>query len=76
MFLAALATPSPDPDLTSAWEVSPGMGGFLAFAVLGVALWLLVWSMSRHLRRVNLNEEQRDERESAEAASPDAARDA
>ncbi len=34
-------------------EVNPGLLGFGVVAVLGVATWLLILSMMRHLRRVD-----------------------
>ena len=36
-------------------SVSPGLLGFLVVALLGVATWLLLRSMTRHLRRVDVS---------------------
>lgn len=38
--------------------VSPGVLGFLVVAALGVATWLLIRSMIRQLRKIDLPEEQ------------------
>lgn len=48
-------------------SISPGIGGFLAFFLLAVALWLLMRSMSGRLRKVRFDEEAEDERRAAEA---------
>ena len=37
-------------------KVSPGLLGFLVFAALGVAVWLLLRSMNRQISRVNFEE--------------------
>lgn len=56
-------------------DVGPGIESFLIAFILAVALLLLLWSMSRHLRRVQvrakLNEEAR--RDGAAASEPEAA---
>ena len=44
-------------------KVNPGLLGFVVVALLGVATWLLIRSMQRHLRKVDFDEG---------AASPDA----
>ena len=36
-------------------RVNPGVLGFLVVALLGVATWLLLKSMTRHLRRVDFD---------------------
>lgn len=57
-------TPDPSPtelDLTSPWVVSPGIEGFMMFAILGVVLALLVWSMTRHIRKANFRAAEREE---------------
>ncbi|MDT0310339.1 hypothetical protein RM780_25815 [Streptomyces sp. DSM 44917] len=38
------------------YTVTPGVLGFIVFAVLGVGVWLLLKSMSRHLRKVAIQE--------------------
>lgn len=38
-------------------KVSPGILGFLVFAVLGGAVWLLLKSMNKHMKRVDFDEE-------------------
>lgn len=38
-------------------KVTPGVLGFLVFAVIGVAVWVLMKSMSRHMNRVDFDEE-------------------
>ncbi|NHC45814.1 hypothetical protein [Motilibacter aurantiacus] len=37
-------------------KITPGLTGFLLFALLGAALWLLIRSMNRHLGRVRFEE--------------------
>ncbi|MGW7518337.1 hypothetical protein ACWGJ2_22405 [Streptomyces sp. NPDC054796] len=37
-------------------KVTPGVLGFLVFAVIGVAVWMLMKSMNRHMNRVNFEE--------------------
>jgi hypothetical protein len=41
-------------------KVNPGALGFIVVALLGVATWLLIKSMNRHLRRVNIPAEPED----------------
>lgn len=61
--------PSPSPSSDTApleiWDASPGLQGFLyGFFVLGIALALLMWSMTRHLRKLrHLAEQERAERD-------------
>lgn len=38
------------------YTVTPGILGFIVFAVLGVAVWILLRSMSRHLGRIDFEE--------------------
>lgn len=45
--------------------VSPGLGGFLAFFFLAIALWLLVRNMTTRLQRLRFREE-REEQERAQ----------
>lgn len=51
-------------------SVSPGIGGFLAFFLLAVALWLLMRSMIGHLRNVKYLEEVEEERAARDAGEP------
>ncbi|GAB2802220.1 hypothetical protein [Streptomyces daliensis] len=37
-------------------KVTPGVLGFLVFAVIGVAVWMLMKSMNRHMNRVDFEE--------------------
>ncbi len=53
-------TPSPTIDLNSAWDVSPGIEGFLAFFILAVVLVLLVRSMLTHVRKANFRAAERE----------------
>lgn len=48
-------------------SVSPGIGGFLAFFLLAIALWLLMRNMNSRLRNVRYLEEAEDERRETEA---------
>lgn len=69
--LVPLVTPTPGPgpgsgpesgpDLSSPWVVSPGIEGFIMFAILGLALWGLIASMVRHIRKVNFRAAEREE---------------
>lgn len=46
-------------DVVFAYEknnVNPGLLGFVVVALLGVATWLLIRSMQRHLRKVDFDE--------------------
>ncbi|MCF3105599.1 hypothetical protein IPZ58_28990 [Streptomyces roseoverticillatus] len=38
-------------------KVTPGVLGFIVFAVIGVAVWFLMKSMNRHMKRVDFDEE-------------------
>ncbi|WP_326598748.1 hypothetical protein [Streptomyces sp. NBC_01803] len=40
------------------YTVTPGVLGFIVFAVLGLGVWLLLKSMSKHLRRIAVLEAQ------------------
>jgi hypothetical protein len=39
------------------YTVTPGVLGFIVFAVLGVGVWVLLKSMSRHLGKIDFQEE-------------------
>jgi hypothetical protein len=60
------------------YTVTPGVLGFIVFAVLGVGVWFLLKSMSRHLGKIDFPEEHAepgaagDERSSARATSSSA----
>ena len=54
---------------TPSTSVSPGLGGFLAFFLLAIALWLLMRNMNKRVRRMSYREEQEAARRAAEAAS-------
>jgi hypothetical protein len=55
-------------------KVTPGIAGFLTVFVLAVATWLLIRSMTAHLRKVRYRAEQ--EEAETEAAAKAAARTA
>jgi hypothetical protein len=38
-------------------KVTPGVLGFIVFAVMGVAVWMLMKSMHRHMQKVDFEEE-------------------
>ncbi|MFI7272377.1 hypothetical protein [Streptomyces sp. NPDC049879] len=40
------------------YTVTPGVLGFIVFAVLGVGVWILLKSMSRHLGRISVPEDE------------------
>ncbi len=46
---------------TPSTAVSPGLGGFLAFFVLAIALWLLMRNMNARMRRMSYRAQQEDE---------------
>lgn len=50
-------------------KVTPGVLGFIVFAVLAVGVWLLMKSMNRHMGRVDF-EETPETAETAEPAEP------
>ena len=54
---------------TPSTSVSPGLGGFLAFFLLAIALWLLMRNMNKRVRRMTYREEQEAALRAAEAAS-------
>ncbi|GGX89231.1 hypothetical protein [Streptomyces hiroshimensis] len=37
-------------------KVTPGVLGFIVFAVIGVAVWFLMKSMNKHMKRVDFEE--------------------
>jgi hypothetical protein len=37
-------------------KVSPGVLGFLVFAAIGLAVWMLMKSMNKHMKRVDFEE--------------------
>ncbi len=39
------------------YTVTPGVLGFIVFAVLGVGVWILLKSMSKHLGKVDFTEQ-------------------
>ena len=41
-------------------DVSPGVLGFLVVAALGVATWLLIRSMNRQMRKIDLPDDTED----------------
>ena len=41
-------------------DVSPGVLGFLVVAALGVATWLLIRSMNRQMRKIDLPDDSED----------------
>lgn len=47
-------------------KVTPGVLGFIVFALIGGAVWLLMKSMSRHMKKVDFEED----RETAAKAAP------
>ncbi|GAU65154.1 membrane protein CrgA [Streptomyces sp. NBRC 110611] len=38
-------------------KVTPGVLGFIVFAIIGGAVWLLMKSMNKHMRQVDFQEE-------------------
>ena len=62
---------------TPSTSIGPGLGAFIAFFVLAVALWLLMRNMNGRMRRMAYKEQQRvaelEAREAERAAPKDAA---
>ncbi|NGO69104.1 hypothetical protein [Streptomyces boncukensis] len=42
-------------------KVTPGVLGFLVFAAIGVAVWFLLKSMTKHMKRVDFEEQPKDQ---------------
>ncbi|MET9862453.1 hypothetical protein ABZY93_24715 [Streptomyces smyrnaeus] len=38
-------------------KVTPGVLGFIVFAVIGAAVWMLMKSMNKHMKRVDFEEQ-------------------
>ncbi|EPD94744.1 MULTISPECIES: hypothetical protein [Streptomyces] len=38
-------------------KVTPGVLGFVVFAVIGLAVWMLMKSMNKHMKRVDFTEQ-------------------
>lgn len=57
-------------------KVTPGVLGFVVFAVMALAVWGLMKSMNRHMNRVDFKEAPEPKAKSgASAADPEARRD-
>lgn len=41
-------------------KVTPGVLGFIVFAVIGIAVWMLMKSMNKHMKRVDFEEKPAD----------------
>lgn len=54
---------------TPSTSISPGLGGFLAFFVLAIALWLLMRNMNARMRRMSYKAEEEARRAQEEASS-------
>ncbi|WP_275463165.1 hypothetical protein [Streptomyces noursei] len=54
-------------------KVTPGVLGFIVFAVIGGAVWLLMKSMNKHMRKVDFEEPAEDGQGTAAPASAAAA---
>lgn len=50
-------------------KVSPGVLGFIVFAVIGLAVWMLMKSMYRHMNKVDFQESPEESR-AAQSARP------
>ncbi len=63
---------------TPSTSIGPGLGAFIAFFVLAVALWLLMRNMNGRMRRMAYREQQRvaelEAREAERAAPKDTAK--
>lgn len=50
-------TPSPFPSEFDTSLVTPGIGGAVLFTVLVISLVVLVFSMNRHIKKVNFSQD-------------------
>lgn len=68
---AATATPSPTPSIPTIDPelVTPGPWGFVAIAFLAIAVVVLVWDMSRRIRRARIRSEVDEQLDAEEAAA-------
>ena len=57
----AAATPSPTPTGPPADTVNPGVWGFVAIALLAVAVAFLLWDMMRRIRRARYRAQVQEE---------------
>ncbi|MFE2180862.1 hypothetical protein [Streptomyces sp. NPDC059455] len=57
-------------------KVTPGVLGFIVFAVIGAAVWLLMKSMNKHMKRVNFEEAPEEPGKAPAAASTEGAKGA
>jgi len=55
---------------TPSTSVSPGLGGFIEFFVLALALWLLMRNMNARLRRMRFREEDEARRQGTLETTP------
>ncbi|GAA2665075.1 hypothetical protein [Streptomyces lunalinharesii] len=55
-------------------KVTPGVLGFIVFAVIGGAVWLLMKSMNKHMRKVDFEEPAEDGQGPAAPATAAAAK--
>ncbi|AZQ73231.1 MULTISPECIES: hypothetical protein [Streptomyces] len=53
MMMSALTLAAADLDQN---KVTPGVLGFIVFAVIGGAVWFLMKSMNKHMKRVDFEE--------------------
>jgi hypothetical protein len=51
-------------------KVTPGVLGFVVFAVMGVAVWMLMKSMNRHMGKVDFAESPADSTPAGTPAGP------
>lgn len=54
-------------------KVTPGLLGFVVFAVMAVGLWALMKSMGKHMKKIDFEEQPADERRPAAAPAGKAA---
>ncbi|MBO8190009.1 hypothetical protein [Streptomyces spirodelae] len=53
-------------------KVTPGVLGFIVFAVIGAAVWMLMKSMNKHMNRVDFEEQPAEGESSAKSAGASA----
>jgi hypothetical protein len=69
------AAPSPSPSTVPDVDVTPGVAGFIAIAVVAVVTILLVIDMTRRIRRTRYRAEIRERLEADDTATDDTATD-
>ncbi|WP_298227126.1 hypothetical protein [Gryllotalpicola sp.] len=70
--LADTPVPSPSATVPNPDSVTPGPWGFIAIAAVGIATGLLIWDMTRRVRRVRYRAEVKTKLDAEELAAREA----